>query len=139
MPQTRHCVHFRESSLGYACTCVQSPCPNYPAGYELHTDAFSEQSKTFRRFRVNFAGEQLVASHRQVDERSANLPSKKNTRILARTLLESFHDFVMLLIRYQVLRFCRVSRYASRVAFSFRLPFYSSMRGNLSFYRDLHF
>lgn len=100
-----------------------------------------EQSETFRRFRVNFAVEQLVSSHiPQMNGREARTyPLKKNTRILARTLLESFHDFAVLLIRYQVLRFCHVSRYVSRVAFSFRLPFYSSMGGNLSFYRDLHF
>lgn len=106
----------------------------------------AEQRETFRRFRVNFAAEQLVSSHipdRRVDEKREltlfKKKRKKNTEILARTLLESFHDFAVLLIRYEVLRFCRMSRYVSLVAFSFRLPFYSSMGENLSFYRDLHF
>lgn len=88
-PQARRCVRFRESSLEYAYMCVQSPCPNYLVGYELHTDLpprrvgiLGRQNRT--KLFVDFAlisqlsSWCLLTSHRRADDkRELKLPSKK--------------------------------------------------------------
>lgn len=93
---------FRESSLECAYMCVQSPCPNYLVGYELHTDlpprrvGIQNRTKLFVDFALISQPSSwcLLTSRRRADMRSANLPSKKKkSGILARSIARKFPRF----------------------------------------------